>query len=241
MRQGGQNPKSILIRDATSIARLRELANSRGVHIETFPKQQYPTHLWEEAILRSAEMLYARSRAYTSMRSHLMSSGLGRDMTVVLVGAGIMNLMTAEFLATRGYHVHVVDASPSPKSCSDWTQLGVTHGGGNARMFTHTEADNYNETDSKTYQNMGSIFRQTVGNGGWSIKATETFTGDDLAWVNAFEQIPAWMARTFKDNIYQVNQEAGKLWKRYMEATPELFRMSGFVEISCGFTLSRVR
>ena len=39
--------------------------------------------------------------------------------TVLLVGAGIMNLMTAKFLAARGYQVHFVDAGPNPQSCKD--------------------------------------------------------------------------------------------------------------------------
>lgn len=136
--------------------------------------------------------------------------------TVLLVGAGIMNLMTAEFLAARGYQVHVVDAGPNPQSCKDWTFLSVTNSGGNARMFTHTEADNYNEKGIKIYQNMQSIFRQTVRNGGWSVKSPKDFTAAESAWVNTFEQIPAWLARTFRDNIHEVNLEAGNLWKEYI-------------------------
>ena len=139
-----------------------------------------------------------------------------------------MNLMTAELLATRGYQVRVVDAGPGPRLGKDWTSLGVTNSGGNARMFTHTEADNYNEKGSKIYQNMQSIFRQTVRNGGWSVKSPKDFTVAELAWVDAFERIPAWLAQTFRENIYEVNMEAGKLWKEYMETSPQLFEDVGF-------------
>lgn len=50
----------------------------------------------------------------------------------------------------------------------------------------------------KIYQNMQSIFRQTVRNGGWSVKSPKYFTAAESAWVNTFEQIPAWLAQTFQ-------------------------------------------
>ena len=89
-------------------------------------------------------------------------------------------------------------------------------------MFTHTEADNYNEKGSEIYQNMRSIFRHTGRNGGGSVKSPHNFTATEHAWVDAFERVPAWLARAFRENIYVVNREAGKLWKEHMETTPEL-------------------
>jgi glycine/D-amino acid oxidase-like deaminating enzyme/folate-dependent phosphoribosylglycinamide formyltransferase PurN len=216
-------PKSMLVGDTAIIPRLQEYANGRAVEIAGFPDQKYTTIQWEESILRDAEMLYARGRAHAGIQQLSVMKEHDRKTTVLLVGAGIVNLMTAELLAARGYQVRVVDAGPDPQCCKDWTCLGITNGGGNARMFTHTEADNYNEKGSEIYQNMQSIFRQTVRNGGWSVKSPKDFTAAELAWVNAFERLPAWLAQIFRENIYEVNMEAGKLWKEYIETSPQLF------------------
>jgi hypothetical protein len=41
--------------------------------------------------------------------------------------------------------------------------------------------------------------------------------------LHAFEQVPTWLAQTFRENIYQVNREAGKLWQGDIETVPQLF------------------
>jgi D-amino-acid dehydrogenase len=40
----------------------------------------------------------------------------------------------------------------------------------------------------------------------------------------SFEQVPAWLARAMKEDIYYVNREAGKLWAEFMDRTPDLFK-----------------
>ncbi|KAF2151502.1 nucleotide-binding domain-containing protein [Myriangium duriaei CBS 260.36] len=145
------------------------------------------------------------------------------DTTVLLVGAGILNLITAEYLAVRGFRVRLVDAGPDPRFCKDWTTLGITNGGGNARMFTYTEADNYNEKGSKLYQNMQSIFRRTAREGGWSVKSPEEFTASELAWIHVFEQLPASLAQAYREDMFAVNRDAGELWKYLQQSAPQLF------------------
>ncbi|KAI9369901.1 hypothetical protein BJX61DRAFT_545154 [Aspergillus egyptiacus] len=223
-------PRSMLVEDPTALPRLEGYAAGRVVQIAVFPVQNTTTTVpWEEAILREAEMLYARARVNTKVPpQESLEDKDGKKETVLLVGAGIVNLLTAEFLAARGYRVRVVDAGPDPRDCADWTRLGVTSCGGNARMYTRTEADNYNEKGSKIYADMKSIFRETVRNGGWSVKSPGDFTAAEQDWVRTFEQIPAWLARAFRDDIQEVNMEAGKLWKEYMETVPLLFQ-----EVEC--------
>ena len=223
--------KSMLVRDVTVIPRLQEYAKGRKVEMTGFPEQNGTVTEWKESILEAANKLHTRTRADTGLQRLDVLEGHDRKKTVLLVGAGIMNLMTAELLATRGFLVRVVDAGPDPRFCQDWTSLGVTSGGGNARMYTYTEADNYNEKGSKIYQNMRSIFRRTVRQGGWSVKSPEDFTPAELAWVDAFERIPAWLAQTFRESIYEVNMEAGKLWQEYMASSPHLFEDVGFCQL----------
>ena len=110
-----------------------------------------------------------------------------RRETALFVGSGILNLVAAELLASDGYKVQVVDAGPDPRTCKDWTRLGVTHGGGNARMFTFTEADNYNEQGNAIYQDMRNVCRKTSLQGGWSVKEPSDFSNVELAWVDTFE------------------------------------------------------
>ncbi|GAB0133347.1 hypothetical protein EsDP_00001759 [Epichloe bromicola] len=224
-------PKSMLVRDAASIPRLQDDAKGRVAQMAGFPKQTSHTSAkeWEESVLGDAEMLYARARANAGTQLVKVNRTETPAQKVVLVGAGIMNLMAAQLLAGCGYQVRVVDQGPNPLSCQlqDWTRLGVTSGGHNARMFTHTEADNYNEQGSETYRDMQSIFRKTVRDGGWSVKPPQDFAPAEHAWVDAFERIPGWMAATFKKNMHEVNCESGKLWKELMMTNPQLFEDVG--------------
>ncbi|KAK4237792.1 FAD dependent oxidoreductase-domain-containing protein [Achaetomium macrosporum] len=234
LSQASHIPKSMLVQDATNIPRLQEFAKGRVAEIAAFPKREpaISASEWEESILRDAEMLYARARANAASQQASVNGtkGHARKTSVVLVGAGIMNLMTAQLLVDRGYHVRVVDQGPDPRSTQpgDWTCLGVTSGGHNARMFTNTEADNYNEQHSELYQDMQSIFRKSVRDGGWSVKNPKEFSAAEHAWVEAFERVPPWMAATFKKNIHEVNREAGKLWRELINSAPHLFEDVGF-------------
>lgn len=228
-------PKSMLVRDATSIPRLKELAKGRLAEIAGFPQRSPGTSdkEWEELILREAESLYARSRSdYTTKLLHPANTAkdAAEKETVILVGAGIMNLMTALLLAEYGFQVRIIDQGPDPRNCelADWQSLGVTSGGHNARMFTYTEADNYNEQNSELYQDMLPIFRKTVREGGWSVKPPKDFTATEETWVDAFERIPGWMAAVFKKDMYAVNKMAGDLWKELMLTHPTLFEDVGF-------------
>ncbi|KAK1634025.1 FAD dependent oxidoreductase-domain-containing protein [Colletotrichum phormii] len=235
---GSHNPKSMLVQDAEAISRLREHARGRLLQIAAFPDHMegLSKKEWEEAVLREAEMLYAKARADADtqrINANIEAEGSSPSQTkVLLIGAGIMNLMAAQLLARRGYKLRVVDQGPDPRACQleDWTALGVTSGGHNARMFTNTEADNYNEQDSEIYQDMLSIFRKTVRGGGWSVKSPEDFNTAENDWVSAFERVPGWMAAHFKKNIHEVNVESGKLWRELMKNEPHLFEEVGLHE-----------
>ncbi|KAH6858819.1 hypothetical protein BKA58DRAFT_324505 [Alternaria rosae] len=217
------SPKVLLVHDAELVPHLQNLSKGRVAEIQAIPKQEQDEPSWVVSTLQAGERLYARSCARGAVRPKEVILDLPAKRTVVLVGAGIMNLVTADFLATRGFRVRVVDAGPDPRTCEDWTRLGTTHGGGDARMFTFTEADCYNERGSDIYHNMRQVFRKTALNGGWSLKSNTNFNTAEIAWVKTFEQLPAWLAKAFKEDIYYVNKVAGKLWTEYKDRSPELF------------------
>ncbi|RAL13321.1 uncharacterized protein BO97DRAFT_433629 [Aspergillus homomorphus CBS 101889] len=179
------SPKALLVSDAKHIPELEKLLKDRVTEIQAVPKQENQSDSsWVVSTLQAGEMLYARGWARGAL--HHNENEPSADETVVLVGAGIMNLVTAEFLATRGFRVRIIDANPDPRTCKDWTRLGVTHGGFNARMFTYTEADSYNERSSSIYRHMRHVFRKTSLNGGrdrldeYMDRAPELFKGVSL-------------------------------------------------------------
>jgi glycine/D-amino acid oxidase-like deaminating enzyme/folate-dependent phosphoribosylglycinamide formyltransferase PurN len=227
LNQALHAPKILLVKDGMAFLRLEEATKGRAAKIAKFPRHTDPELTRGESILREAELLYAHARAHQMVARNQAAKHDHKKSTVLVVGAGIMNLVTAELLVTRGFQVRIIDKGPDPRSCNDWTRLGVTNGGGNARMFTHTEADNYNEKSSKIYQDMRSIFRQTTRKGGWSVKTPKDFTTAELAWINSFEQLPPWLARAFKEDIYKVNQQAGELWQTWIASVPHLFEEVG--------------
>lgn len=218
--QDRNSPKILLIHDVKFIPHLENLSKGRVAEIQAISKQDSS---WVVSTLREGEMLYARNCARSAVRHVDVIPDHAKRRTVLIVGAGIISLVAAESLATRGFQVRVVEASPDPRTSKDWTRMGATHGGFNARMFTPTEADCYNEAGSDIYHDMRHIFRSTTLNGGWSVKPPSSFSAAETTWVNTFEQVPIWLAQAIKQDVYYVNQEGGKLWTEYMTRAPELF------------------
>ncbi|MCB9234721.1 MAG: FAD-binding oxidoreductase [Bacteroidia bacterium] len=211
----------IMVADLDSYAELKSLGGNYGIQVWPFDEKGV-TDL--PGVLETAEGMYqtlaaANSAELISRRRSDLSKG-----SVLLAGAGIVNLITAHALQRAGFRVRIADAGPDPRTCDDWSLLGVTSGGGNARMFTLTEADNYNEKGSDIYQNMFSIFRETARDGGWSVREPGTFSLPELAWVDAFESIPAWRARIYSENIFSLNRESGDLWQALRKDCPVLFQ-----------------
>lgn len=48
--------------------------------------------------------------------------------------------------------------------------------------------------------------------------------------MDAFARVPAWLARSFRDNIHEVNREAGKLWNEFIVTSLQLFEDVQFRE-----------
>lgn len=216
------SPKALLVSDAKHIPEVEKLLKNRVTGIHAVPKQENQSDSsWVVSTLQAGEMLMLRvGPAAHSTTTKTIPMPTRRSYLLV---RGFMNLVTAEFLATRGFRVRIIDANPDPRTCKDWSHLGVTHGGFNARMLTYTEADSYNERSSSVYRHMRHVFRKVSLNGGWSLKPPSSFTAAEIAWVNSFEQTPTWLAQSMKEDIYFVNREAAKLWDEYMDRTPELF------------------
>jgi len=143
--------------------------------------------------------------------------------TVALVGAGIVNLVTALRLVREGCAVTLYDACPDPRRGGEWTAFGCTRGGDNARMFTLTEADSYNDRSWPASGEVNTLLDRPVSQCGWRICGEQTLTAEDRRWADEYRRVPTWLARELTEDILLFNREARDEWDRLMEDEPRLF------------------
>jgi D-amino-acid dehydrogenase len=143
---------------------------------------------------------------------------------VVLVGAGLVNLITAHTLQKNGYEVSFVDNGPDPRANAPWTSYGCSRGGDDARMFTLSEMDNYN--DKQVSLTMNTLFNRPVSDLGWSVHWKDTLSAPEKGWIKEFESIPVWLANRYNEDIFAFNRESLPLWDDWKATDPRLFESS---------------
>lgn len=148
-------------------------------------------------------------------------NGLHHGDSVVVVGAGIVGLISALGLVRAGLRVTLIDGCPDPRGLGHWTTFGCTRGGDNARMFTLTEADCYNHQSLAA--DMNSCFRRPVSGLGWRLCDDQALGPAERRWIDEFEAIPPSLARSYNDDIFGFNAESRGLWEELMQAMPSLF------------------
>lgn len=151
-----------------------------------------------------------------------------RPRSVALVGAGIVNLITAYALARDGYAVTLHDAGPDPSLTYDWEQHGCTFGGGDARIFSLNEGRHHHAKGHVIGAATNAQFERTVAEGGWLSRTCDALVEPDLRWIEAFERVPAWLASRYDRDIISFNQESQPLWRGMMQEAPDLFDGVGF-------------
>jgi D-amino-acid dehydrogenase len=182
------------------------------------------------AMLRTVERDFTRS--VTFARAGGLIAAAGRrpsESRVLVIGAGIVNLMTALRLREEGWGVTVVEASAAPQR-TDWSRYGCTHGGEDARMFSITEFDNYNEKGDKLYTDMADVFERPLSAGGWLALPRGHRSAEELAWNDMFRRVPAWLAQGFAEEIYECGRDAMLAWDRVFAALPALRESGGYRE-----------
>jgi glycine/D-amino acid oxidase-like deaminating enzyme len=196
--------------DATSIA-------ASGVELRTLDPQP-DADRFAVAALRLAERTW--TRLVTCAGSRAPGPRAGR---VALVGAGIVNLMTALALAGDGREVIVFEAAPDPRTTADPSVFGCTSGGDNARMFTLTEADNYNDKRYEPSGDINLLLDRPVSACGWRIVDGRPLLSAERRWVDEYRDIPPWLAHAYTEDILSFNREAGELWAALRRDEPGLF------------------
>jgi len=178
------------------------------------------------AAFQQLEQEFTRRNA--PMPSSVASTGKNGKEQVLLTGAGLVNLITAHTLQSAGYRVKLVDAGPDPRAAADWTAYGCSHGGDDARMFTLSEMDNYNDREVST--TMNSLFQRNVTEAGWNVHWKGTLSNDEQRWIKEFESIPTWLADRYNEDIFAFNRESQPLWEQWIAQDPSLFDESLFRE-----------
>ncbi|WP_175771581.1 NAD(P)/FAD-dependent oxidoreductase [Burkholderia ambifaria] len=179
-----------------------------------------------EAYVNAFELLETRWVRHT-LRSRVerdeaaMPGTIGGRTKVLLVGAGLVNLVTGYRLQQEGYAVHFVDACPEPGAAHPWTAYGCSHGGDDARMFTLSEMDNYN--DRQVSLTMNNLFRRSVTELGWNVHWKETLSDNELRWVREFEGIPVWLADKYNEDIFALSRASYPKRTCWIDEDPDLF------------------
>lgn len=140
--------------------------------------------------------------------------------SVALVGCGAVNLVTALKLVRHGFAVDIFDAGPDPRADRPWQEYGCTRGGGNARMFTATEADQYSSLPAAGHG--GTVFDAPPHLLGWDVRKENTRSVHDEQWVRDYESIPRWLAARYENDIFSVNRISAAGWDELFDTFPEL-------------------
>jgi glycine/D-amino acid oxidase-like deaminating enzyme len=168
-----------------------------------------------EHALRSAERAVWRSRAAEREPRELP----GRR--VVLVGAGIVNLMSALRLARAGCRVLVIDAGMDPRVRTGLRSQGTTHGGHDARMCSLTEA-----TVRSPAPGGADPWADPVSAGGWLPRSVRELEPATARWVRCARGLPSWLAHGFARDIHSINVRGADLWASFRAEQPVLFEQA---------------
>jgi glycine/D-amino acid oxidase-like deaminating enzyme len=191
----------------------------RGIVTEPFQGPLEPVD--GQSLLALAERTWTRVCTCADLPRKLSCVRAAGGRSVVMAGAGIVNLISAMCLQREGYDVSIFDDRPDPRMGLAWTEYGCTRGGDNARMFTLTEGDDYHDKDSQSPDSSNAIFDRRVSEGGWRVSRSPSV--DEAEWLDEFRSVPPWLARAYTDDIVHFNREGGERWGELMEHDAALF------------------
>lgn len=175
--------------------------------------------------LTAAESAWIGATIRTKLVTKTARARTGSGRSVAMVGAGVVNLLTALRLVREGHeNIAIYEKSPDLRAEAHWKDYGCSRGGGDARMFTLTEADGYyfGATHGEA-----DVFRVPIRDGGWRITGSASLSGRDLDWVSANAAVPLWLGHIYTSEILLFNRAAGELWHELMRDEPALFHDVG--------------
>jgi D-amino-acid dehydrogenase len=163
-------------------------------------------------------------------RGHALHAELrgSTGLDVILIGGGIVNLVTAYYLVEAGYQVRIFDSAPDPARTHDWRQQGCTFGGGDARIFSLNEGRHHHHKGYTVTETTNSQFSRLIQEDGWLIRPLADYNAASRAWIDEFGRVPQWLSGCFDRDIISFNQESAPLWRQMIADVPQLFTNVGF-------------
>ena len=143
---------------------------------------------------------------------------------VILVGAGIVNMMTCYYLMREGYRVIVVDRFGDPRLGGSFEGFGCTSGGEDARIFTLRESfEDYEKVIEEGRLKCG------IEEGGWLGCEGGDFSEEDWVWLLNFGGgVSGGMG--FWEGMMGMNRLSGELWSNFFRENGELREGADFRE-----------
>ncbi len=151
---------------------------------------------------------------------------------VMMIGAGIVNLVTALELVKCRYNVSVYDQGPPPEEAGVvWSDFGATLGGADGRIYSLNEARHHHAPANPVWrEDTNTQFRRGIADGGWLSHPADPLSALGQAWVDAFERAPPWLANRYNADIVRFTKDSHVGWSAMKRDHPELFDEAGFRE-----------
>lgn len=149
------------------------------------------------------------------------------DDTVLMVGAGVVNLITALQLVRSNRRVEIIDRTEDPLEGAQWNRMGCSFSGFGARVFSLTEARQHHlRLDGDT----NKAYRHQLSDGGWLDADWNSLDGSDKEWIRRHESIQGSLLDSFGDDLERFNVESYPFWRRLIETRSDLFRDADLVD-----------
>jgi len=167
----------------------------------------------------------------SAILSEIKNSGNTNEQKTIIVGAGVVNLVTAYYLVKHNISVNIYDAGPDPRTTPEKDRVGCTHGGDDARMFSLSETRHHLSKSHLDLVNKDtkSPFELSFSNGGWLTCDHNSLNYNDFKWESDFEDILPWLPEIFEKDLISFNQESEPLWEQLKLDEPRLFEDVGYI------------
>ncbi|AGU53171.1 putative FAD-dependent oxidoreductase [Variovorax paradoxus B4] len=181
----------------------------------TWERAEYEAFLLAESMCRPKQQHAPRPEACAHATGEVM-----------LVGAGVVNLVTALTLCRRGHRVSVFDRMADPRGQGEPhpANAGATFGGRDARIFSYNESRHHLACSPLYTPHDTPRFRLGIAQDGWLSRRYETLSDADRRWIAQLEQVPPWAALQYDNDIVGFNRQSHRLWHEVFSLHPELLR-----------------
>lgn len=182
---------------------------------------------WEQAEYEAfvlAESL-ARPPAAPTPATHAARPG-----KVILVGAGVVNLVVALALRGRGHEVGVFDRMTDPlaTTCAP-EDAGATFAGRDARIFSFNESRHHLARSPFYGEAVHTQFRKQIRDDGWLSRDWGALSERDRGWIGQLETVPPWAALAYGNDLIDFNKRSWRRWPALFSLYPELLQESNYI------------